>query len=349
MSEGTEAPTPRRLRKAREEGQLARSRLLSAALPVLAGALALQSTAADAGPALRAWATRLWAEPGTAPAAALEGFGLLLARLAAPPLAAATVGAVLGGALQAGLHLHPALAAPKLERVDPLGALRRMLGQDARVGLLRGAAGALLLLAWGWVRGRDEVALALRALAGEGPDQVPVLLERLVDVLAEGAALALALGLLDLALARWLHRRSLRMTRDEVRREHKQAEGDPHQRARRRALHRQLAQGGGGRGVASASVVVVNPTHLAVGLRYAESECDAPYVVARGRGRDAAAIRAAARRAGVPVVRDVPLARSLIHYDVGEEIPEELYRAAAAVLKVALERSAGAPSPGGPS
>ena len=84
-------------------------------------------------------------------------------------------------------------------------------------------------------------------------------------------------------------------------------------------------------------VVVVNPTHIAVALRYAPNETDAPYLVARGREDDAAAIRAEARRLNIPIVKDIALARSLIQFDLGEEIPEELYRAAAAVLKVALD------------
>ena len=87
----------------------------------------------------------------------------------------------------------------------------------------------------------------------------------------------------------------------------------------------------------AATAVVVNPTHIAVALRYQPEECDAPYLVAKGREADALALRREAERLGVPVVRDVPLARSLVQFDVGMEIPEELYQAAAAVLAAALE------------
>jgi type III secretion protein U len=82
--------------------------------------------------------------------------------------------------------------------------------------------------------------------------------------------------------------------------------------------------------------VVVNPTHIAVALRYASDECEAPYLVAKAREQEALDLRREAVRLGIPVVRDIPLARSLIHYDVGEEIPAELYEAAAAVLRVAM-------------
>ena len=120
------------------------------------------------------------------------------------------------------------------------------------------------------------------------------------------------------------------MTRDEVRREQREDEGDPGHRAERRRLHRALLGAGP---VSRATVVVVNPTHVAVALRHDPAGEDAPRVVAKGTGLAAARIRSAARRAAVPIVRDVPLARALFRLgEVGEEIPAELYDAAAAVL-----------------
>lgn len=120
------------------------------------------------------------------------------------------------------------------------------------------------------------------------------------------------------------------MSRDEVRREQKEDEGDPAHRAERRRRHRALLEAGP---VARATVVVVNPTHVAVALRHDRAAGGAPVVVAKGAGRAAAVIRSAARRAGVPIVRDVPLARALHRLaELGDEIPEELYEAAATVL-----------------
>jgi type III secretion protein U len=140
----------------------------------------------------------------------------------------------------------------------------------------------------------------------------------------------LAFGLLDLGLAFGRHRRALRMTRDEVRREHKEDEGDPAHRAERRRLHQALLSTAP---VRRATVVVVNPTHVAVALRHDRGSGDAPRVLAKGTGLAAARIRSAARRAGVPIVRDVPLARALHRLaGVGDEIPEELFDAAAALL-----------------
>jgi len=197
------------------------------------------------------------------------------------------------------------------------------------------AWGALALL--GWSAWSSEAAALLTSARLPGGVGLPWLLERMTPWLIRALALLAAMGAGDFALARWRHRQRLLMTREEAVREQRASEGDPRQRGERRQVHRQLASGGGARGVAQATAVVVNPTHLAVALRFAPDECQAPYLVAKARDGDALALREEAARRGIPVVRDVPLARSLIHYDVGEEVPEELYRAAAAVLRVALE------------
>ena len=129
------------------------------------------------------------------------------------------------------------------------------------------------------------------------------------------------------------------MTKEEVRREHKSQEGDPHHKAKRQALHRALGSGGAARGVATASCVVVNPTHIAVALRYDERECDSPYIVAAARDQAALQIRAEARRLSIPVVKNVPLARALVLQDVGTAVSEELFEATAAVLAIAARQS----------
>jgi type III secretion protein U len=120
------------------------------------------------------------------------------------------------------------------------------------------------------------------------------------------------------------------MTREEVRRESRETEGDPQHRGERRRLHRALLEAGP---VSRATVVVVNPTHVAVALLHRRGLDEPPRLLAKGTGESAARIRSAARRAGVPIVRDVPLARALYRLaEAGEEIPPELYDAAAGVL-----------------
>jgi type III secretion protein U len=328
----TEKPTPRRLREARRRGDVARSAELSAAGALAAGLLALAVTGPSATAALvRTIRAALLSATSAEldPAATLLGATLVFGRLAAPILLAAAAGGALAAALATGFAVTPGALRPRLERVDPFRGLRRLcsLGQVATALLGLAKTGVLIAVVLSWLRGaagalaqlpRGESAALLRAAAPLGG-----LAARLAFVFA-------VFGLLDLALSRRRHETQLRMTRDEVRREHKEDEGDPQHRAERRRIHRALAEAAP---VSHATCVVVNPTHVAVALHHERDGADAPRVLAKGLGESAARIRSAARRAGVPIVRDVALARALYRLaEVGDEIPEELYEAAAAVL-----------------
>jgi flagellar biosynthesis protein FlhB len=147
------------------------------------------------------------------------------------------------------------------------------------------------------------------------------------------AVVAVALGLADYLWTRRRHMQGLRMTREEVTREHKESEGDPTHRAERQRLHRELAEQRMLADVRKADFVVVNPDHIAVALRYDRDGEAAPVVVARGERLLAERIRQAAREAGVPIFRDVTLARSLRHLAEGQEIPAALYEAVAEILR----------------
>ena len=339
MSERTEEPTPRRLRQARERGQVPRSRLFSGSLVLAGGSAGAALGLGDAAVDLRAWTAMLLAR-GEPLEAALHQALTLLVRGGGPALAGAVVGAVVAGLATSGWAPSALALVPRLERLDPLAGLRRLFTWRAVAELFRNLAAASLLLtvlvtgAWRLL----PSALRLPAL-GEAGAGLLLLRPAALGVWTRALLLAAALGALDLLFARWRHRRSLRMSRDEVRREYREQEGDPRHRAHRRAAHRQLLLAGRARGVKAASVVVVNPIHLAVALRWAPEECEAPYLVARGREEQARALRAEALALGIPVVRDVTLARGLAQYDVGQEVPEELYRAAAVVLQHALDQT----------
>jgi type III secretion protein U len=329
----TEQPTPRRIRDARRKGQVARSAELSGAAALLAGLVALAVT----GPATAAELARLvraglsLAATGTPldPVAVVRGAAFAVVRLASPIALAALAGGAAAAALQAGASLSLEVLKPRLDRIDPVAGLKRLVepAQLLRALLGIGKVVVLLLVLGLWLR---EEAAALSQLP-----RVPTAALLRATPSLSGLALRLAaafllLGVLDFALARRRHVKSLMMTRDEVRREQKDDEGAPEHRAERRRRHRAVLEAGP---VARATVVVVNPTHVAVALRHDRAGEDAPRVVAKGAGLAAARIRSAARRAGVPIVRDVPLARALHRLaEVGDEIPEELYQAAAALL-----------------
>jgi type III secretion protein U len=325
MSEKTEQPSAKRLREARQKGQIPRSRLLSSSAVTLGGLLGFTAFAPEGFERLKAWTSQLLLHQ-EATGVWEEGLGLL-ARMSAPALGGAFLGSLLVSVAMVGLELNTEHVMPKLERLSPLAGFKRLFSVRSLVEVGK----ALLVVAVVGVLVWSEVKEV-------GPDALRAAwLDGALGFAGRLAWLLLVLGVADYALARWRHIKDLMMSREEVKREYKESEGDPHHKAQRKAQHRQLSQGGAARGVQKATAVVVNPTHLAVALRYDTEECDAPYLVAKGQEEDALALRREARRLGIPVLRDVPLARSLIHYDIGEPIPEELYQAAAAVLRVALE------------
>jgi flagellar biosynthesis protein FlhB len=334
----TEEPTPRRLEEARRQGEVAQSRDLTqaAALLVVVGAL---SVAAPAGIGrLVAYVRRsLEAAPrGTRDAALTDALHTAAAVLALP-LGAVVVTVVLVGMLQSGglFTLRPARL--DLARVLPQG--RRVLSGQALMTVAKGLVKLAVVTGIAWLTLKPTMR-ALAALPGASARTVLEVLGVVTGRLAVRLAMAAAvLGAADYLLQRRRHLRQLRMTRDEVRREHKESEGDPHHRAERQRLHRELGEQRMLADVRKADFVVVNPDHIAVALRYDRDGTAAPVVVAKGERLLAEKIKEVAREAGVPIFRDVPLARALAGMEEGDEIPEALYEAVAEILRVVYAES----------
>ena len=340
MSDKTEEASPRRLRKAREEGDSGASAYAAQALAfVVAVALvpsAVRALAAWAADGLRA-AIAQAAAPGGARFDA-ESLATSVVALTFPVLVAAGIAGAVAHVVQTGGAMASKRLTPKLERLNPFTGFRNFFSTTRLFAVVR-ALFAGVFVAWLAVRGLGDHLVDLARLGGR-LSWVGVVVADIAGSLAWRAALVgLALGVLDVVVTRgaWLRRH--RMTKDEVKREHKDSEGDPQQKAaRERAYQELLAQATVGN-VRTASVVVVNPTHLACALRYDEKEGDeAPVVVASGEGELAQRIVAAAEDWGIPVVRDVPLARALVELQPGEVIPEALYEAVAEVLRDLWER-----------
>jgi flagellar biosynthesis protein FlhB len=340
--EKTEEPTPKRLLEARRRGEVAHSRDLAGAV-VFAGVFAAltlgaSSTIARAVAYLRealAGATRAPALLGAGGQRALEAARDLLLM----PLAVALVAALAVGLLQTGGLL--AFSALRLDGARLVPSLKRVLGAAALGEVLKGLVKVALAGGVAWATARPLLR-ALGNLAGASPRAV-------LAVLGEGSyrlgsrlvLAALALGVGDYLWQRHRHRLSLRMTRDQVKREHKESEGDPRHRAERQRLHRELLEQRMVAEVRKADFVVVNPDHIAVALRYDREGDAAPVVVARGERLLAEKIKEVAREAGVPIFRDVTLARSLRDVEEGDEIPEALYEAVAEILRLVYGDAAG--------
>jgi type III secretion protein U len=329
----TEQPTPRRLREARRRGEIPVSHQLTAATSLLAGVAALAATSP--------WLARVLARemaaslaqavgsPGDAWPALLRAL-TLFGRAALPLGAAVSLGALVAGTLQTRGLFSLETVRPRFDRLHVgKGLVRLVSGERLLATALETAKAATALsLAWRLVSSsvRDMAASPARDVSA-----MPRLLRAIVLKIALPlGAVLLAFGALELTLAVRRHRKRLMMSREEVARERREEEGDPRLDVERRRLHRALAAAVPLR---RATCLVVNPTHVAVALHHARGAEDAPVVVAKGMGDAAARLRVGARRAGVPIVHDAALARALFRLaEVGDEIPEELYEAAAAIL-----------------
>jgi flagellar biosynthetic protein FlhB len=246
------------------------------------------------------------------------------------------------GLLQVGVTLSSEALGWRWSRLDPAAGLRHLLNAGAVVELAKAPVKLAIIGGMAWItvapRLGELVSSAARepaqALAAVGPLTLTLLWR-----------VGLAHGLLaaaDYLYQRWSLQKSLRMTREEVKDESRQSEVDPQIRARFRALHRQYTRRRMLQDVATADVVVTNPTHLAVALRYRAETMQAPQVVAKGARLLAEQIRERARWAGVPLVEHRPLAQALYKVvPVGGEIPAALYRAVAEILAYVWALGAG--------
>ena len=348
MSEKTEKPSPKRLRDERAKGNLARSKPLAAAGAALCGLSSLAASLPSSAATLQGYARQAIAEAGANATALPTACGRalqVLLTLCLPTLCGAFLGAVAGAGLQVGVVFNAGAVGLKLDKLSPAAGLTRIFAKKNLLNVLKAGLAVGVVLYLTWSAAREAAPLIARLpVAGAVPCWNAVF--QLVRGLAFNALLfALAFGALDFLLERRAHLKELMMSREELKREHKESEGDPHHKAKRKALHRALLHGTAARGVQRASVVILNPTHIAVALRYSPEESSAPTIVAKGVDEEAAKIRWLARRHSVPMVRDIPLARALVRYDLGEEIPEELYQAAAIVLRKIHEMGAPLPLP----
>ena len=345
--EKTEAATPRRRQEARERGQVARSTEVNSALILLGtlGALAL------AGPVMGRTMVeafqhglQIGGRPDLGPEDVRRLFlwvAVTVGQVIAPVVLAGLVFGLAAGAMQVGFLVIPENVRFNWARLNPLNGLKGLLSTRGAVELLKAVfkMGTIGIVAYRtlrpeWDRVPELAQMGLLGLIGWEFHLVLVLAFKVT------AAFCL-LAALDYGYQRWKHEKSLRMTKAEIKQEAKQSEGDPQIRSRVRSIQRERAMRRMIQDVPSASVVVVNPTHIAVALRYDPETMRAPRVVAKGKRLVAERIVAAARAAGVPVIQDIPLARALEKLvPVGGEIPAALYRAVAQILAYVFARPA---------
>ncbi|MEM9563409.1 MAG: EscU/YscU/HrcU family type III secretion system export apparatus switch protein [Actinomycetota bacterium] len=331
----TEKPTPRRLREARRKGQIPRSPDLVGWITLLVASYLLPFlitllrdrfigyvNLATGALTMGQWDVAMRAGRQLVGGVALVFFAFLgLIMLVT----------IIAMAVQGGVTLSAEPLKPKWERISPKAGVKRLVSAQSAIDTAKAVVrlAALAVLLWQIMAGE-----ILRFLSGTVRSPIPAGIELAAAILLLvrlAALLGIVVGIGDYAFQRWKVGKQLKMTKDEVKRENKNTEGDPLLRGRRRQMHARVSRNKMLAAVGDASVVVVNPTHISVALSYASGAV--PTVVAKGEDELALRIREKAFEAGVPVVECRPLARLLNEViEVGEEVPAHLYEAVAVVI-----------------
>ncbi|NMG76724.1 flagellar biosynthesis protein FlhB [Aromatoleum diolicum] len=337
--EKTEQPSSRRLEQAREEGQIPQSRELSTFLVLITGVSGL-------------WLMGGWIS-GRILGLLREGFHieravafdtrLMLASLGGqftdalltmlPLFAILLVAAVAAPILIGGFVFSPKALGLKLDRMDPIQGLGRMFSMHGLAELVKSLMKAAIVGGVGafavWREHEHIFTLMTETVESAVPDFLQTVLFSALLIIMGLAILAL----IDVPFQLWQYNKKLRMTKEEVKRESKEQEGDPHVKARIRSMQREMARRRMMAEVPKADVVVTNPTHFSVALKYDAKKMGAPIVVAKGRGEVALKIRELAKEHKVPLLEAPPLARALYkHCELEQAVPGALYTAVAEVM-----------------
>jgi len=322
--------SPSRLAKAKRDGDLLRSTDInvvgSIACASVASSVSWERSAVRRAPRSSTPSCREDFRPGPTIACCALGVGT-----------AATLGALAATFAQARTVVVK-FPAPKFEKLNPVAGVKKMFSRDAVIGGAKALVVSLAVLA-------AAIAPARATFAASGAFSSPAELAALVvralrGIVVSALAIAALFAVLDVALERAKWKKRLRMSFVELKQDHKQSEGDPLVRGRRRQAHRALVRGSIAR-VREAAFVVTNPTHIAVALEYRPPEIAVPRVLVRAIDAGALEVKRRARELHVPIVENVPLARALLAAtDVGDFIPAEVYDAVAAIVAALVREKA---------
>jgi len=337
--EKTEAPTPRRLQELRSQGRVVRSAELNSATALLTAFLVLQQLGGSGVAQLASFMQRRFSNLLLADftdASVMElalSTGLLVLTVLGPVLLLLMAAPLVANVAQVGLHFSGKGLAPDFSHLNPLSGMQRLFSLRGGVELLKTLAKLAILAFVLWQAYQDDLLTYLSLGTMDPRASIPQLGQLVLGLGLRCAVVLLVIGGLDYGYQRWQFWREAQMTKQELKEEYRQTEGDQQTRSRMRSMARRLMRNRMMQAVPRADVVVTNPTHLAVALSYRAGETEAPQVVAKGADMLAHRIREIAREHGVPVLENKPLARALYtSVEVGDEIPVELFSAVAEVL-----------------
>ena len=355
----TEEPTGKRLEDAREKGQIALSREITHWMMFVAATLSLSIFADFAWRRLTASMLPFFARPHDMDVS-VNGLQRIVAHslveplIAIGPLLAVLVFAAIAAQLaQNGLVVSGESLKPQFSRLSPVTGLKRLFSANSLIEFVKGLIKIAIVAAAAWYVIADQVKDIARFIDMDPGQLGPIMGDMTIAVMIAVIAVMTAIAALDVFWQRFQHTKRLRMTKQEIKEEYKQAEGDPVVKGRIKQLRMERARKRMMAEVPKATVVVTNPTHFAVALRYEEGKSAAPVCVAKGTDLVALRIRDLARESDVPIVENPPLARALFaSVELEEEVKPEQYKAVAEVISYVFalrKRTAAKPDPRPPA
>lgn len=336
--EKTEEPTEKKLEDARDKGESPKSQDVNTAASMMTAAVLLNMSPWIAGAHMKKLFAiveeRLWTAQtdeevmGLAFDMAKEGVAMVL-----PYVATSIAIALIASFAQVGFKISFDPLSPNFDKVNPGSGIKKLFSVRSIIDFIKMVGKAIAL---GWILYAIIEGL-LPLVIGAATQQPAVIVDiawaAILKLMIAATIVFIVLGPLDWGIQIWLFKRDQKMSKDEVKREYKEMEGDPEIKGKRKQLAQELANSAPEKRVPNANVVVTNPTHYAVALRYEAGVTPLPVVVAKGHDAEAALIRALAARHHVPLVSNPPLARALYKLPLDEPIPEALFEAVAAVLR----------------
>ncbi|WP_066014780.1 type III secretion system export apparatus subunit SctU [Endozoicomonas atrinae] len=334
-AEKTEEPTPKKLRDAREKGQVAKSKEVSGTfnlIAVLALLWMMSETFIDKFKQMVLFPTLSYNEPFEVSFKIVtHGILDLTMDLLIPLVAVSMFSAIIGNVMQFGLLFAPEGIKPDIEKISPVGGLKKIFAMKNLVEFFKSVIKILFLT--------FVVYYVIYSSVGDMVDMpycgssciLPVAAHLIKKLLLYSMIAFVIIAVLDYMFERYNFMKQNRMSKDEVKREHKESEGSPEIKGKRKEIHQEILNQAENTG--KSDVVIKNPTHLAIGLQYRQGKTPLPIVTVKGRGGHARFIIKIAEKEGIPVLENVPLAHALFHLDIADFIPGELIEPVAEVFR----------------
>lgn len=335
----TEEPSEQKLAKAREDGDIPKSAEMTSALIMIGASVTVLWTLERMGAEWMGLMQRcldVAMRPGLdrgLVGRALEDALMTTARMSAPVLAVSAAAAAFFMYVQVGSLITFKPLKPDLNRMNPINGFKQIFTKDKFVDLGRNLLKLSMMAYLAYLVLMDHVPGMVRLPRGELTHGVSALGAATWQLGKWLVGSMLLLGGVDLLLQKKRYNKRMMMSKEEVKREYKDSEGDAQTKGQRKQFHQELLESAGSSRVKQADAVVVNPTHVAVAIVYKADQMRAPTIIARGKGAEAQHIKRLARRYQIPIIHNVALARAMVELDVEQEVPPELYDAVAEVLR----------------